>query len=406
MLETRVLDFETIILTSVNEGFLPSGKTNNSFIPFDIKNEVGLPTYQEKDAIFSYHFYRLITRAKNIYLLYNTETDDASGEQSRFITQLAFFQNKLPNHHFTQTIVSPKINNEKAKRQLILKNDAILKKLQIESQKGFSPTSLTNYIYNPIAFYKQKILKIYQLDEIEETIATNTMGTVVHRVLEKFYLPFKGKFLTTANIVEMQKNINQETKRIFGQEYKNGDLTKGKNLLIFEVSKQYVARFLRQELQLLKENNQLKIIDLEVDLSCVIHIDGIDFPIKLKGQADRIDELNGTIRIIDYKTGKVEQKQLNINDWDKLLTNHKYSKAFQVLLYAYMYVSMQNISIDKFPLETGIVSFKNLKEGFMKVNKSVTTMVELNRFEITLKNLLQEILNIEIPFVENENLPY
>ena len=406
MLETRVLDFETIILTSVNEGFLPSGKTNNSFIPFDIKNEVGLPTYQEKDAIFSYHFYRLITRAKNIYLLYNTETDDASGEQSRFITQLAFFQNKLPNHHFTQTIVSPKINNEKAKRQLILKNDAILKKLQIESQKGFSPTSLTNYIYNPIAFYKQKILKIYQLDEIEETIATNTMGTVVHRVLEKFYLPFKGKFLTTANIVEMQKNINQETKRIFGQEYKNGDLTKGKNLLIFEVSKQYVARFLRQELQLLKENNQLKIIDLEVDLSCVIHIDGIDFPIKLKGQADRIDELNGTIRIIDYKTGKVEQKQLNINDWDKLLTNHKYSKAFQVLLYAYMYVSMQNISIDKFPLETGIVSFKNLKEGFMKVNNSVTTMVELNRFEITLKNLLQEILNIEIPFVENENLPY
>ncbi|UWX54837.1 hypothetical protein NYZ99_19090 [Maribacter litopenaei] len=75
MLESRNLDFETVILTSVNEGILPSGKSNNSFIPFDLKNEFGLPTYKEKDAVYTYHFYRLLQRAKNIYLIYNTEPD-------------------------------------------------------------------------------------------------------------------------------------------------------------------------------------------------------------------------------------------------------------------------------------------------------------------------------------------
>src|SRR5690606_5851211 len=89
MLESRVLDFETVILTSVNEGILPSGKSNNSFIPFDVKLQYGLPTFKEKDAIYAYHFYRLLQRAKNVYILYNTEVDAFSGgEKSRFITQM------------------------------------------------------------------------------------------------------------------------------------------------------------------------------------------------------------------------------------------------------------------------------------------------------------------------------
>ena len=89
MLETRTLDFETVILLSANEGVLPSGKKENSFIPLELKHRFGLPTYSDKDAIFGYHFYRLLQCAKNIYLLYNTETDEfGSGEKSRYITQL------------------------------------------------------------------------------------------------------------------------------------------------------------------------------------------------------------------------------------------------------------------------------------------------------------------------------
>ena len=412
MLETRVLEFDTVIITSVNEGFLPSGKSNNSFIPFDVKLEKGIPTYQEKDSIFSYHFFRLIARAKKVYLLYNTETDEfGSGEQSRFITQLELLQDKYPNIKIKKSIISPKINNEKDLLKKVIKNDEILDSLYKANVKGFSPTSLTNYIYNPIAFYRRKILKIYPLDEIEETIAFNTLGTVVHKVLEQFYLPFKNKFVKKEDVIEMKKNVAKEVSLFFKKEYKNGDISKGKNLLIFEVSKQFVTNFLNKEIELLKQNKQLKIIDLEVDLSANIEVEGIDFPIKLIGQADRIDKLDGVLRIIDYKTGKVEQSSLNLvskgkNYWDLITKEYKYSKAFQVLLYGYMYAKTNNISFENQEIESGIISFKNLKAGFMKINKSSITNNDMQTFEIELKNLLSEIFNKDIPFIENENLPF
>ena len=95
MLETRTLDFENIILLSANEGMLPSGKSFNSFIPYDIRKEFNLPTYKDRDAVYAYHFYRLLQRASNIFLVYNTQNDDfGKGERSRFIYQII---QELPN---------------------------------------------------------------------------------------------------------------------------------------------------------------------------------------------------------------------------------------------------------------------------------------------------------------------
>lgn len=412
MLETRVLEFDTVIITSVNEGFLPSGKTNNSFIPFDIKREKGIPTYQEKDAIFSYHFFRLLARANNVFLLYNTETDDfGSGEKSRFITQLTMLKDKLPNLNIKEFIVSPKIANEQTLLKEINKNDDIIKSLFQSNKKGFSPTSLTNYIYNPIAFYQQKILKIYKFDQLEETIAANTLGTVIHKVLERFYLPFINKFLKVEDILLMKKNINDTVRLLFTEEFKNGDIKKGKNLLIFEVSKQFIINFLNKEIALLKQHRKLKIIALEANLTTIINIDGIETPIKLIGQADRIDQLDGILRIIDYKTGKVEQSSLNLvtrnkNYWDLIAKEHKFSKAFQVMMYAYMYAKMYDISFENTAIESGVISFKNLKAGFMKVNKTTISGKDMLLFEAELKNLLSNIFNIKEAFIENENLPY
>ena len=105
MLESRVLDFETVIISGVNEGILPSGKSNNSFIPFDVKLENQLPTYKEKDAVYTYHFYHLLQRSKNIYIIYNTEPDALNGgEMSRFITQLEVEGIHRVNH----SVIAPK----------------------------------------------------------------------------------------------------------------------------------------------------------------------------------------------------------------------------------------------------------------------------------------------------------
>ena len=118
MLETRVLDFETIIIASANEGVLPANFQKNSFIPFDVKIQYGLPTYREKDAIFSYHFFRLTQRAKNIYILYNTDNDGfGNGEKSRFVTQLEMLQ---PN--ITKKMISPLVVAQKNEQKEIFKN--------------------------------------------------------------------------------------------------------------------------------------------------------------------------------------------------------------------------------------------------------------------------------------------
>jgi len=408
MLETRVLDFETVIITSMNEGFLPAGKSNNSFIPFDVKREVGLPTYHEKDAIFSYHFFHLIQRAKTIYILYNTETDDfGSGEQSRFVTQLEILQNKLPNHILNKTIVSPNVINEVLETKLIEKSNDIVEQINQVAKKGFSPTTLTSYINNPIDFYKQKILKIKQVNEIEETVASNTLGTIIHKTLEELYIPYKGKYLLLNDIKKIKKEVSKTIKKYFKAEYENGDITTGKNLIIFEIAKQYIQNFLNQENQLLKNGKQLKIIALEKNIEIDLSIKGIKFPIKVKGQIDRIDELDGAIRIIDYKTGSVEQRQLSIKNWELISTDYiKYSKSFQVLLYAYMYAKSNQISFDDTIIESGVISFKKLKVGFMKVNNTAISQTDIDNFEKELKNLITEICNKEIPFKENENRAY
>lgn len=409
VLETRVLDFENVIITSVNEGVLPGNNQQNSFIPFDVKIEFGLPTYKEKDALFSYHFFRLLQRAKNIYILYNTEHDVfGSGEKSRFVTQLEMMRGDLK-----EEIISPKIITTVTQQKEITKNKEVLEKLRELAKKGISPSALTNYLYNPIAFYKQKILKIKEFDDVEETVAANTMGTVVHDTLEALYKPFEGKFISVEIITKMQQKTKELIVFYFSEHFKNGDISTGKNRLIFEVANRFVINFLKQEKELLKDdNNQLKIIATEQTLATQITIEGFDFPIKIHGQVDRIDELNGVTRIIDYKTGKVDALNLKVLDFS-LLPELKYHKAIQVMLYTFLYTQHTNYDFSK-PLEAGIISFKNLKNGFLKMNFSSNyktpdneiTEEKLEEFMHEIKEILKDLYNPETSFIEPTDLKY
>jgi len=408
MLESRVLDFETVIISSVNEGILPSGKSNNSFIPFDVKIENRLPTYKEKDAVYTYHFYRLLQRAKNVYIIYNTEPDVLNGgEKSRFITQMEIED----IHNLNQYIVSPKTPQISSSLIVISKTDDILSRIQTIASKGLSPSSLTNYIRNPLDFYYQKILGIKEQDDVEETVAANTLGSVVHNTLEDFYKPLEQKMLTTDLVNAMKLQIEDRVKHHFNSIYKAGDISKGKNLIIFEIAKRYVSNFLNKEIEDLKKGNSIKIVQIEADLRVTIPIEELSFPVTLTGKVDRVDEYNGVLRIIDYKTGKVEQSKVEIVNWEDLTTDYtKYSKSFQILMYAFM--MNQNTSFNS-PVEAGIISFKNLNAGFLKFAKkdkpgtyakkdSVITQDTLNSFFIELKSLILEICNSEISFIEKE----
>ncbi len=409
MLETRVLDFENIILASANEGILPANNQQNSFIPFDVKVQFGLPTYREKDAIFSYHFFRLLQRAKNVYILYNTEHDVfGSGEKSRFVTQLEMMRTDI-----IQKIVSPKVLPQKLELKEITKNNNVLIQLQGLAKKGLSPSSLTNYLHNPIAFYKQKVLRIKEFDDVEETVAHNTLGTVVHETLDELYKPFIGKYLKVNDVKKMEDTAKDLVTKHFSIQFKNGNITTGRNRLVFEVANRFVVNFLAQEKELLKnESNQLKIIATEENLATEIEIEGIDFPIKIHGNVDRVDELNGTIRIIDYKSGKVSGTELKVLDFEQLRVKEQY-KAIQVLLYAYLFTQNKNYDFAK-ALKAGIYSFKNLKEGFLHINFSSNrknpetdiTKEKLDDFLDELKSYIKEIYNPKMAFIEPADLKY
>jgi len=410
MLETRNLDFEHVILLSANEGFLPSGKSDNSFIPFDIRRETGLPTYMDKDAVFAYHFYRLTQRCKSLTLVYNTESDAlGSGEKSRFITQLENeLQLKYPKEiNFSEEILSHRLQKVKPKELSIIKDEAIKERLkEIATDKGFSPSSLNTYKNCPMQFYYEKILKIKDPDGIEETIEANTLGTVVHRALEDFYLPCLNQIINKEDLKAMLPKIPAKLKELFLEEFKGGVFDKGKNKLIYTVAEQFLHSFIKEELKLISKGNEIHIKGLEKDLKAEICIEGIDFPVKLNGNADRIDKLNGQLRIIDYKTGKVEVNELQTDNMEKLIREKKFHKGFQLYLYAYMY---QQMHPEQEKLEAGIVSFRSLKKGFLpagfkedgKVNKLLDYDL-LNHFEKEFKDLLKELFNTEIPF-EHKN---
>jgi len=405
LLETRALDFETILLTSANEGILPTGKTTNSFIPFDVKKYYKIPTYHDKDTIFSYHFYRLIKRAKKIVLLYNTETDNfGNGEKSRFLTQL-LLTNKINTHYN----VSSKVVSKTIKLQEIHKNETVIIALKKYAIKGFSPSALASYIYDPLLFYKQKILGVNQTDKVEETIAANTLGNVIHDVLDTLYTPFVGMYLTPSNLLEMKEKAEDVMVQFFKKHYKNGDISAGKNRLIVEVAKSFILRFLNQEQKTIENGKTLKIIATELSLSTTINIDTLGFPVKLKGIIDRVDQLDGVTRIIDYKTGLVMPKQLKMNNFTLFRDNYDLTKAMQIMLYTFLYT--QNHDFDfKNPLESGIISFKNFKAGLLKVdfgeNRTKETLINqehLTQFVESLKALILEIFDTKIPFKENEN---
>ncbi len=407
LLESRNLDFETVILTSVNEGILPAGKSNNSYIPFDLKKYFGLPTYKEKDAVYTYHFYRLLQRAKNIYLLYNTEPDVLEGgEKSRLLHQLLTDNNRLGD--IREEIAAPFINPTIKSFDVLKKDPGLMALIKEHARVGFSPTSLSNYIRNPLEFYKRNLLKIDEVDEVEETVAANTLGTIVHDTLEDLFTPFIGDYLSVEGLQSARVSIKVLVKHHFAKNYLESQIDRGKNLIAYNVVVRYVEHFLDMEIDAVKVH-QIKILALEHNMKIALQIPEIDFPVFLKGKLDRIDTKDGLLRIIDYKTGAVTQNQLEIVAWQDITTDHKYSKAFQLLCYAAMYHA--NASVDM--IEAGIISFKKLKSGFLKFSKKdkkgngakkipQITQGTLSEFMPELKKLVREICNPKMDLEEKE----
>jgi len=393
----------------VNEGYLPATGHAASFLPNEIKREKGLPTNKEKDAIFSYHFFRLLHRAKNVFLVYNNITDDfGSGEPSRFIKQLEVAQKlgHLQKVRIVKKTLHPLLIPEPPALKQVPKTGEVMERLLEIARDGFSPSSLATYIRNPIDFYKRYVLRLGEYKEVEETLAANTFGTIVHETLYSLYSPCIGSLLTAEDLKKMKKKLDPEIEKQFRLSYSSTSEITGKNYLSLEIARQFVLNFLNHELGELRSGKRIRLLQLEKELSCLFETKALPGTVRLHGKVDRIDEKDGVTRIIDYKTGKVSSSDLRIREWDTLTEEEKYGKAFQVLAYALMFLSDAGSGAREMPLESGIISFKNLREGFMKVNSGQIDPETMEAFAQQMDRLLLDIFDQEIPFVEKEIKKY
>ena len=395
ILESRTLDFKNVIVLSVNEEKLPQGKKIQSFIPYDMKKFFKMSTYKDRDAVFAYHFYRLLQRANNISLLYNSETDDfGNGEKSRFITQLQSEYNGRINelvYSGSSLSIGHKHHNEILNENL---DDKIIK----WAISGVSPTALNIYNNCSLYFYYHYLAKFRIEDRVEEYADESIMGTAIHNSLDEAYIIGE---INEKIILKIQSCIDKILQNQFLNLLSDKIILEGKNYLSLQIAKKLTDNFLNYEKIFIKEcqknNLSLRLVEKEIDLSYNLLVDKINF--KIVGKIDRIDTLDNQLRIIDYKTGKVDSHEVVFSDLDDLFYNPNKSKALQLLIYTFLYIRNYPSNL-KMKIIAGIYSFKNLQNGLLYVKQKKSSgkatphfinEVFLNDFETKLKELIQRI---------------
>ena len=304
-LETRALDFDNLVVLSCNEGVFPRHDVRPSFIPPELRRGFDLPTYEYQDAVWAYYFYRMIQRAKRIYLLYDSRTEGLkNGEESRYIKQLELHFGKRFNR---VEVNSPIIKAEQP--EPINKTPEDIEKLE---EMVFSASSIQNYLLCPAKFYYSSIKDLKEEEDVEESLQANQIGNVLHKLMQHIY-GVKGGVVRAEYLEGWAKNVaklKDKIHELIKSELKTVEVT-GRNLVFASLIQKYARQILQKDCELLSEQgiDCFKILSLE--MKDQVTICGRPF----KGFIDRLDSLKpGTVRVSDYKTGKVTEKELSITD--------------------------------------------------------------------------------------------
>ena len=414
VLETRGLDFENLIITSFNEGVFPTKSSTNSFIPYNLRQGFELPTTEHQDSITAYNFYRLIHRVKRIFFLYDSRTEGMqTGEVSRFMHQLYY-------HYGVKTknkSISFDIGFDNSQAIRVDKTPAVMEKLlrfasSEEYSQSLSASSINTYIDCPLQFYLTKVEVLEQAEEVVETVEANMFGSLFHKVMENLYLPFKGHMIQSENFDPLIKNtlqIDNEILRAFNTEYfkrKTGAFIplEGNNLLIASVLRKYILQVLKVD----KKHAPFRYISSEERCSIQYSIQNGKTNVNLKGFIDRIDEKEGRLRILDYKTGSGKLEFKNLVE----VFEHNKEDRPKFVLQTFLYGIFYKEKAEGKPIIPGIYYIRDVfKDEFETelTNKELKEKVtDFNQYEADfrahLSDCLEEIFNPEIPFTQTENI--
>lgn len=412
VLETRALDFDRIIILSMNEGIFPLKKAANSFIPYNLRRGFGLPTYEHQDSVWAYHFYRLIYRANHISLLYDTRNNGLqTGEVSRFVHQLRYhYEEPIQNKLIVYNVAS-----SKTPALQINKTEAVMAQLATYQQGGkrmISASAINTYLDCPLKFYFSVLEGLQEEKEVSETIESDVFGSILHKVMEVLYKPLCGKLVTAdlLKIIRQDKitlsaTINQAFAEVFFKTDTVRPLT-GQNYLIGEMIRKYVEKIIERDSKL----TPFYYLESERKIKKTITLTD-KREIQLKGIIDRVDKVGNTIRIIDYKSGSGTTLFSTIENLFNKEEKERSKAVMQVFLYAWMY----GVTSAENTLQPGIYYMRSLfshtfNPGIFQrtekrgKNEQVLDFADYyTEFEAGLRNCLDEIFGKETPFVQTKN---
>jgi CRISPR/Cas system-associated exonuclease Cas4 (RecB family) len=403
LLETRAIDFDNVIILSMNEGVIPAGKVQNSFIPYPFRKAFRMPVYQDNDAITAYYIFRLMQKAKNINLIYNTEADESSGEISRYLLQIEYELAKFNNNiTFSHSIASTEAVFIKKKKINVKKSNDILKQLQ--NIKGFSATAISDYLNCKLQFYLKRIARLKEEEDVLEILDSASLGSVLHKVMEILYTPYLNKLITNKELEIILKRLDLEYDSIFIDGLKslrkeNIDINmQGRNILIKSIIRKLAERIIKKD----NEYAPFTIAGLELNLKGMKKVND-DIMITLTGKIDRLEKKDDVYRIIDYKTSACEIKKLNDKSesefFEKLISNSTYKETFQTLFYSYLFLE-ENPGTKVNP---GLYLIRDSKKFLQFVKENSLDVEEIKKFGITLNSVLEELFNPEIEFTQTED---
>ena len=406
LLESRNLNFDKVIFLGFNEGIIPKTSIGNSFIPDNIRRAYGLPVLENLDAISSYMVYRLLQRAKNINFVYNGLTDENNtGEVSRILKQLEYES----TFDFNYASLSLTVATEPQKEVIIDKNNPEIQfalQRYLKGDKVLSPSALTMYISNPIDFFFRYIAEIKEPEEVTAVIEANQIGSILHKVMEYFYQPEIKKLITPEVIKLKRTSIKTLVSKAFNFVMTNKEEStleySGMQKVILAIVEAYVDIILNRD----EADAPFTILSLEERISTELdfELNGKKEQVKLFGFIDRVDERNGVVRIIDYKTGS---DKLTFSAIEKLFdTNGKsINKALiQTLIYTYAYEKQSG----RTGVEPNLFVVKTMADGKVHFNSRKLVLSDVSLEEIKplfleeLQTKVAELFDVNIPFKASE----
>ncbi|NBU90162.1 MAG: PD-(D/E)XK nuclease family protein [Flavobacteriia bacterium] len=425
LLETRLLDFEHLIIVGLNEGKLPNTNVLNSVIPMDLRYGLGLPSLREKQGLFAHHFYRLLHKCKTFTATYTTAVEQiSSNEASRYLLQLelelANYTKKVELKKHFYSVPFPELQVLPA--TIVAKQEEILIRLNTFFERSISASGLNKYITCPLDFYYRYIVEFGEEKAVEEDLESSTFGSLIHKTLELLFQPFAQRDTNGNPVSPAPKNLEIKDvekmltsyKGILYQEfsnYFNNDeqlFLKGKNLLSYEMAMQITENTLKAEKMFLEKQTEpvfIEQVEAEMTSSVEIELNGEKKTINFKGYIDRIDRIGSKYRVIDYKTGKVTKKDVEFKIIEAgLIPSFAACKhALQLALYSIFFKEKYKV----IPDVAAIYSLVNLKDSFELKLEGKTNLEEFPEiFKELVELVISEIYNLELPFEHESTSKY